>query len=87
MTLVANREDDRGELLWSGLIVPFYWVMMSIAAIKGMWQLLFRPSYWEKTAHGLTSDATPTAGGGADDSSANADGTSGSSSTSPQAAR
>ena len=59
MTLVANREDDRGELLWSGLIVPFYWVMMSIAAIKGMWQLLFRPSYWEKTAHGLTSDASP----------------------------
>ncbi|MGV9825850.1 MULTISPECIES: glycosyltransferase [unclassified Gordonia (in: high G+C Gram-positive bacteria)] len=61
MTLIAIREDGRPGLMWSGLIVPLYWVMMSVAAIKGMWQMLFNPSYWEKTAHGLSSnDGTST---------------------------
>ncbi|GAA3700849.1 glycosyltransferase [Gordonia hankookensis] len=57
MNLVAIREDDRSKLLWSALIVPAYWVMMSVAAIKGMWQMLFNPSYWEKTFHGLSTSA------------------------------
>ena len=34
-----------------------YWAMMSIAAVKAMWQLVMTPSFWEKTAHGLDSDA------------------------------
>ncbi|KPV42427.1 glycosyltransferase family 2 protein [Alicyclobacillus ferrooxydans] len=32
---------------------PIYWTFMSIAAWKGTWQLITRPSYWEKTMHGL----------------------------------
>jgi hypothetical protein len=32
-------------------------VMMSIAAVKAMWQLVVTPSFWEKTAHGLDSDS------------------------------
>lgn len=32
---------------------PFYWTFMSVAAWKGTWQLITRPSYWEKTTHGL----------------------------------
>lgn len=59
MTLIAIREDDRPELFWPTLIVPFYWVLMGIAAVKGTWQLLRNPSYWEKTAHGIGSTATP----------------------------
>jgi cellulose synthase/poly-beta-1,6-N-acetylglucosamine synthase-like glycosyltransferase len=35
------------------LLVPIYWVMASIGAWKGFVQLLARPSYWEKTRHGL----------------------------------
>ncbi|MCK0439353.1 glycosyltransferase [Gordonia alkaliphila] len=58
MNIVAIREERRPELFWSALIVPFYWVLMSIAAIKGMWQLITSPSYWEKTVHGLTSSST-----------------------------
>jgi len=42
---------------WS-LTVPFYWVLMSWAGYKGLWQLIFNPFYWEKTHHGLTSFAT-----------------------------
>jgi hypothetical protein len=28
--------------------------MHSIAAYKGLWQLIYKPFYWEKTNHGLT---------------------------------
>lgn len=67
MYLVAIREDDRSDLFGSVLLVPLYWVMMSVAAIKGMWQLLFNPSYWEKTFHGLsTSSANPGESGAED---------------------
>lgn len=54
MNLVALREDDRADLLLPALIIPPYWVMMSVAAAKGCWQLIRNPSYWEKTFHGLS---------------------------------
>ncbi len=40
-------------ILWS-LLNPAYWVLHSIASYKALWQLLFKPHYWEKTEHGLT---------------------------------
>ncbi|ROQ30945.1 cellulose synthase/poly-beta-1,6-N-acetylglucosamine synthase-like glycosyltransferase [Frondihabitans sp. PhB188] len=40
-------------ILWS-LLNPVYWILHSLAAYKGLWQLLTRPHYWEKTEHGLT---------------------------------
>lgn len=40
-------------ILWS-LLNPIYWILHSVAAYKGLWQLLTRPHYWEKTHHGLT---------------------------------
>lgn len=64
MNLMAIREDDRSELVGSALLVPAYWILMSIAAIKGMWQILFNPSYWEKTVHGLASGGEETGSGG-----------------------
>jgi cellulose synthase/poly-beta-1,6-N-acetylglucosamine synthase-like glycosyltransferase len=44
---------------WLGLIpysltVVGYWVLISIAAYKGLWQLLRNPFYWEKTQHGVS---------------------------------
>ncbi|GAV19556.1 beta-monoglucosyldiacylglycerol synthase [Mariprofundus micogutta] len=42
---------------WS-MTVPIYWLLMSWAGYKGLWQLVFNPFYWEKTHHGLTSYAT-----------------------------
>ena len=59
MNLIAIREDDRSELLGSALLIPLYWLMMSVAAIKGMWQILVNPSYWEKTFHGLSTSSSP----------------------------
>ncbi|MFW0795182.1 glycosyltransferase [Gordonia sp. CPCC 205515] len=72
MNLIAIREDGRSRLMWSAIIVPAYWMMMSVAAIKGMWQMLFNPSYWEKTFHGL-------AAGDGSDESATADSSAGAS--------
>ena len=36
------------------LLMPFYWVLMSVGAWKGVLQLFRRPSFWEKTRHGLS---------------------------------
>lgn len=41
--------------LWS-LLTPVYWILHSIAAYKALWQLIFKPHYWEKTEHGLTAE-------------------------------
>ena len=44
---------------WLGLI-PYsltamaYWVLISVAAYRGLWQLLNNPFYWEKTRHGVS---------------------------------
>jgi cellulose synthase/poly-beta-1,6-N-acetylglucosamine synthase-like glycosyltransferase len=44
-------------------LVPFsltvvgYWALMSIAAYKGLWQLIHNPFYWEKTQHGVSQHA------------------------------
>ena len=54
MNLIALREDDRSDLLLAALTVPVFWLMMSVAAAKGCYQLIRNPSYWEKTYHGLT---------------------------------
>jgi len=42
------------ELILFGALNPIYWLMHSIAAYKGLWQLIYKPFYWEKTEHGLT---------------------------------
>ena len=49
-------------LVLAAVLVPIYWIMMSVAAVKAMWQLVVTPSFWEKTTHGI--------GNGADDSNA-----------------
>lgn len=54
MNLIAIREDDRSDLLVAALTVPAFWVMMSVAAAKGVYQIIRNPSYWEKTFHGLS---------------------------------
>lgn len=41
------------------LLTPLYWVFMSVAAYKALFQLIVKPFYWEKTVHGLsTADST-----------------------------
>jgi cellulose synthase/poly-beta-1,6-N-acetylglucosamine synthase-like glycosyltransferase len=53
LNVFTARTMGRPDLLGSALLFPVYWVMMSIAAAKAALQLLFNPSFWEKTTHGL----------------------------------
>ena len=36
------------------ILVPIYWLLMSFAAWRALWQLQTAPSKWEKTPHGLS---------------------------------
>lgn len=42
------------DLIPAALLMPFYWLLISIAAWKGFLQIFTKPFYWEKTVHGLT---------------------------------
>ncbi len=51
--LVGVIKAKRWSLAIWTLLTPIYWVFMSIASYKALNQLIFKPSYWEKTIHGL----------------------------------
>ncbi len=36
-----------------GLLAPIYWLLISIAAWRAVFHLIFKPFHWEKTVHGL----------------------------------
>lgn len=40
------------SLVRTVFLSPLYWALMSVAAWKGVLQLAYAPSYWEKTEHG-----------------------------------
>ena len=52
--VVSTRTLGKPHLLGAALLVPGYWFLQSMAAIKSMAQLIYKPSYWEKTVHGLS---------------------------------
>jgi cellulose synthase/poly-beta-1,6-N-acetylglucosamine synthase-like glycosyltransferase len=35
------------------VVFPFYWILHSLASFRGLWQLITRPHYWDKTEHGV----------------------------------
>jgi glycosyltransferase XagB len=38
----------------AALTMPLYWPLASIAACKALFELIFRPHHWSKTAHGVS---------------------------------
>jgi cellulose synthase/poly-beta-1,6-N-acetylglucosamine synthase-like glycosyltransferase len=59
--LVVTQALGKPYLWWAALLAPLYWILQSIAAVKALYQLLFRPFFWEKTVHGLDHPTEPTA--------------------------
>lgn len=57
--LIVTVALGKPHLWWAALLVPGYWVLQSIAAFKALYQLFFRPFYWEKTVHGLGGTGNP----------------------------
>ncbi len=51
--MLGTAQRGQWNLIKFVVIVPFYWLMMSIAAMYAFYQLIVKPHYWEKTTHGL----------------------------------
>jgi len=51
--LLGSAHRNNHDIIKYGLLAPFYWLLMSLAACKALWQLIHNPHYWEKTQHGL----------------------------------
>ncbi len=55
LNMIAVFRRNLFDLLPVALLNPFYWLAFhSVAAYKALWQLFFRPFYWEKTTHGIS---------------------------------
>ncbi len=61
-TMLAAYQRGDYDLVKYCLLVPLYWLLASVGAWKGLLQLITRPSYWEKTRHGLDARSSPSAG-------------------------
>jgi glycosyltransferase XagB len=59
--LLATQALGKPYLWWAALLAPLYWLLQSVAALKALYQLIFRPFFWEKTVHGLTDSTASTA--------------------------
>ncbi len=51
--LVGCMKRGQYSLIKWAFFIPIYWVMMTVAASLALFQLIFKPHYWEKTKHGL----------------------------------
>ena len=46
--------------LWPHVFfIPVYWLYVSAAAYRAVWQLVYAPFYWEKTEHGVSRTLHP----------------------------
>lgn len=54
--MIAVVKRKQYDLVKYAFLVPFYWIAMSIAAWKALYQLFSKPHFWPKTVHGLHLD-------------------------------
>lgn len=51
--MVGCAKKGQYSLIKYIFLVPLYWLFGSIAAFMALYQLIFKPHYWEKTIHGF----------------------------------
>ncbi|HEX4043398.1 MAG TPA: glycosyltransferase family 2 protein [Xanthobacteraceae bacterium] len=51
--LIGLRRRGLLRHAWVLALTPLYWLLLSLAAWRGLIQLIYDPQYWEKTEHGL----------------------------------
>ncbi len=51
LAVIAAMRRGIGRLIPNLLLVPVYWLMISLAAYRAMLQLVTQPYLWEKTPH------------------------------------
>lgn len=54
LNLLGVIERKQYHLIISTLTSPVYWMLMSVASYRSLYQLIFNPSYWDKTQHGIS---------------------------------
>jgi len=54
LSLIAPLRRGWLHLVPYALTAPIYWLIISLAAWRGLFGLLVRPFHWSKTAHGLS---------------------------------
>lgn len=54
ISTLGLRRLGLGHLTWHQFLLPFYWMINSLAAVLAVYELLTRPYFWAKTEHGLT---------------------------------
>jgi glycosyltransferase XagB len=59
LNMVAPIRRGWLNLIPYSLTALGYWVLISVAAYRALWQLLRRPFHWEKTEHGLSRHLEP----------------------------
>jgi len=52
--VVSLRARGVADLLPQILLIPVYWLCISVAAYRALYQLIANPFYWEKTQHGIS---------------------------------
>ncbi len=52
--VVSLRARGVADLLPQILLIPVYWLCISVAAWRALYQLVTNPFYWEKTQHGIS---------------------------------
>ena len=51
--MIGVAKKGQWNLMKFVLLIPVYWIMISVAAFIALYQLVFKPHYWEKTVHGF----------------------------------
>jgi len=50
--MIGCAKRGHWSLMRYVFLVPFYWLMMSVAGVVALKQLILKPHFWEKTIHG-----------------------------------
>ncbi|MFZ1338522.1 MAG: glycosyltransferase family 2 protein [Paracoccaceae bacterium] len=56
--VALKRSGHRISPLWV-VTLQFYFPLAALAAYKGLWEMMTRPFYWDKTHHGIYDPAEP----------------------------
>lgn len=51
--MIGSARHGHWSVIKYVYLVPFYWLMVSVAAVVALIQLIVKPHYWEKTHHGF----------------------------------
>ena len=54
LNLLGILRRQKYEFFLVAFTAPAYWLLMSVASYRALYQLFFNPSYWDKTQHGIS---------------------------------